>query len=99
MRGKVEFDTATNDAADEREEVQQARERLQQPFSEAELEDRVRRLKPGKSVLGALKPAMLKRALPYLAAPLLAAPLLAERVRTRRTTAEDMDSECASAHS
>ena len=58
--------------SEEREDAQQAREKLQKPFSEAELEDRVRRLKNGKSVLGALKPTMLKRALPHLAAPLLA---------------------------
>ena len=32
----------------------------------------MRRLKNGKSVLGALKPTMLRRALPFLAAPLLA---------------------------
>lgn len=31
----VGYDTPASDAADKREEVQQARERLQQPFSEA----------------------------------------------------------------
>jgi hypothetical protein len=49
-----------------------ARDRLQRPFTEAELRDRVRRLRCSKSVLGALKPAMLKRAIDLLAAPLLA---------------------------
>jgi hypothetical protein len=68
----IESGTPAVTAVDEREEVQQARARMRQPFSGAELEDRVRRLKNGKSVLGALKPTMLKRALPFLAAPLLA---------------------------
>ena len=45
---------------------------LQEPFSEAELMERVKQLRRGKSVLGALKPTMLKGAIDHLAQPLLA---------------------------
>lgn len=53
-------------------QAREARERLQHPFTQSELSDRVGRLRPGKSVFGALKPAMLKCAMDQLAAPLLA---------------------------
>jgi hypothetical protein len=76
--GEEEHEPATQMAAEGEQEAvpssqhRTARDRLQRPFTEAELRDRVRRLRCSKAVLGALKPAMLKRAIDLLAAPLLA---------------------------
>ena len=53
-------------------EAHEAKERMQDPFTPAELCTVVRRTGNNKAVLGALKPAMLKASLDHLVSPLVA---------------------------